>query len=48
MMQQYFIGLFPVLLFKVVIQPEPEWAVKVFSENHSKMNFIPGYVTIWK
>ena len=44
MMQQYFIDLFQVLLFKVEIQPEPEWVVKVFLENHSKMNFIPGYV----
>ena len=47
-MQQYFIDLFLVLLFKVEIQPELEWAVKVFLENHSKMNFIPGYVNIRK
>ena len=48
MMQRYFIDSFLVLLFKVEIQPELEWAVKVFLENHSKMNFIPGYVTIRK
>ena len=42
MMQQYFIDSFLVLLFKVEIPPELEWEAKVFLENHSKMNFIPG------
>ena len=43
-MQQYFIDLFLVLLYKVEIQLVLEWAEKVFMENHSKMSFILGYV----
>lgn len=43
-MQQYFIDLFLVLLYKVEIQLVLEWAEKVFMENHSKTSFILGYV----